>query len=157
MVGSRISARVNVEPFSGLSAAVHPPRDPCPRAAVMSTLIITAKVPSPNCSGDRIPRVKRKETKPRSSKTLSLFLSRRCLLFLLERDEIWNRISTESFFPPVVFQLSRLNHEEPFFDFRELFRSIDERIVSFVTRGLLVEGNEAEGKKEEVDFKVQNV
>lgn len=89
MVGSRISARVNVEPFSGLSAAVHPPRDPCPRAAVMSTLIITAKVPSPNCSGDRIPRVKRKETKPRSSKTLSLFLSRRCLhSFLLEEKNL---------------------------------------------------------------------
>lgn len=74
---------------SSLSAAVHPPRDPCPRAAVMSTLIITAKVPSPNCSGDRIPRVKRKETKPRSSKTLSLFLSRRCLhSFLLEEKNL---------------------------------------------------------------------
>ena len=125
-VGSRIRARVNVDPFGGLSAAVHPSRDPllaCPRAAVMSTLIITAKAPSPNSSRDRIARVKGKETKPRSPRCEKdlIFLSRRCLLlfpnFLLhslffflswKREKIWKQV----FFTIKKFFFSRFGFLE---------------------------------------------
>ena len=125
-VGSRIRARVNVDPFGGLSAAVHPSRDPllaCPRAAVMSTLIITAKAPSPNCSRDRIARVKGKETKPRSLRCEKdlIFLSRRCLLlfpnFLLhslffflswKKHKIWKQV----FFTIKKFFFSRFGFLE---------------------------------------------